>query len=260
MLKGLFQKSAEERSAQHHGGPLGDIDPTRMPRHIAIIMDGNGRWATQRGMPRLVGHRYGIESLREVVKACIDLGVQILTVYAFSTENWGRPQEEVKFILGLLEQVIDNEVGDLHQRGVQIRLIGRRTGLTPELERKIVASENLTRGNDRLILNVCFNYGGRAEIVDAVNRALQMARRGELGPDEEMTESLFSELVYTRGLPDPDLLIRTGGESRISNFLLWQVAYAEIWLTQVRWPDFRREHLLHAIADFQRRERRFGKV
>lgn len=261
MLKGLFNNNAaQDEASLQRISTESIVDPSRIPYHIAIIMDGNGRWAKNRGLPRVMGHRHGIESLRDVTKACGELGVKILTVYAFSTENWDRPREEVNFLLQLLDEVLETELETLHSNQVRVNVIGRRDGFPKSLADKIAAGEDLTRNNKGLILNVCFNYGGRAEIVDAVNRVLQMARNGELGPDEIITEDRFSQLIYTSGFPDPDLLIRTGGDSRISNFLLWQLAYTEIWLTTVCWPDFRRAHLIQAIADFQRRERRFGKV
>lgn len=236
------------------------VDPDRLPRHIAIIMDGNGRWANRQGLPRLVGHRQGVTSLKEIVEVCGQIGVEILTVYAFSTENWERPRSEVTFLIKLLEEVIENELLDLHRNKVQVRVIGRQGGLPVNLSRKIADGEALTKSNSGLKLNVCFDYGGRAEIIDAVNAAIEMVRNGQLAPGEKITEERFSDLIYTRGLPDPDLLIRTGGDYRISNFLLWQLAYAELWVTETCWPDFGRHDLLQAVAEFQRRDRRFGRI
>lgn len=235
------------------------LDPARLPRHVAVIMDGNGRWAKRRGLPRFAGHQAGIESLRELTRNCAELGIKVLTVYAFSTENWARPADEVRFLLKLLDEVLEREVERLHANGVRVQVIGRRDALSADLVAKIEQAEALTRENQTLTLNVGFNYGGRAEIVDAARRLVELARRGEIAP-EDVDESLLAGLMYTRDLPDPDLLIRTGGDARISNFLLWQVAYAEIWLTPVCWPDFRRIHLLEALVDYQRRERRFGRL
>jgi len=260
MLKELFQNGYSRDSAAPTEEELRRmIQPGRLPRHIAIIMDGNGRWAMRRGLPRLAGHRQGVEALRETTRACGELGIEILTVYAFSTENWERPKEEVDYLFGLLDEMLDKELPELHANGVRVRVIGRRTSLSPALVKKIEHAEALTAANDKLMLNVGFNYGGRAEIVDAAKRAVALAREGRLHEDE-VDEAWFSQAMYTGGIPDPDLLIRTGGESRVSNFLLWQLAYAEIWFTRVCWPDFSRRHLLEAIVDFQRRERKFGRV
>lgn len=260
MLKELFhngqgrdvEAAAEERLQRM-------IRPERLPKHIAIIMDGNGRWALRRGLPRLAGHRQGVEALREITRACGEIGIEILTVYAFSTENWERPREEVNYLLGLLDELLEKELPELHARGVKVRIIGRRSTLSPSLVQKIQAAEALTAANNKLMLNVGFNYGGRAEIVDAVKRAVTLARAGQLHEDD-VDEAWLAQAVYTAGIPDPDLLIRTGGEARVSNFLLWQLAYTEIWFTPVCWPDFGRLHLLEAIVDFQQRERKFGRV
>ncbi|HLS89916.1 MAG TPA: isoprenyl transferase [Limnochordia bacterium] len=260
MLKELFRNgSSREVDAPSEAQLAAMIEPAKLPRHIAVIMDGNGRWAQRRGLPRFAGHRQGIESLREITRACGELGIEILTVYAFSTENWERPKEEVNFLLNLLDEVLDRELPELHANGVRVRIIGRRSSLPPSLVEKIEAAERLTVANDKLILNVGFNYGGRAEIVDVVKRAVAKARRGDLVEDD-IDEEWLSREMYTGGMADPDLLIRTGGESRISNFLLWQLAYAEIWFTPVYWPEFRRVHLLQALVDYQQRERRFGRV
>lgn len=243
--------SEEELAAKLH--------PDRMPRHLAVIMDGNGRWATRRGLPRPAGHRAGIESFRQLTLACAELNIEVLTVYAFSTENWDRPAEEVSFLFDLLEETLDRYLDELHENGVKVRAIGRRAGLPPKLAKRIASAEEITSKNDRLTLNVGLNYGGRAEIVDAAKRAIELALEGKLRT-EDVTEPLFGSLMYTGDLPDPDLLIRTGGEHRVSNFLLWQLAYAELWVTPVYWPDFRRIHLLQALVDFQKRDRRFGRV
>jgi len=230
----------------------GDL-PDQVPVHLAIIMDGNGRWARERGLPRLAGHRAGTENLRRIIRACVEFGIKILTIYAFSTENWGRPESEVRGLLSILEQVIDRELDELHQQGVQLRHLGRLEGISPELQRKVRQAIELTKNNDRLILNVAFNYGGRDEILQAVRRMLADKVR-----PEDVTDKLMSSYLYTAGLPDPDLIIRTSGELRVSNFLIWQAAYAEFYATPVYWPDFDKEELRKALIHYSRRERRFG--
>jgi undecaprenyl diphosphate synthase len=222
-------------------------------------MDGNGRWARQRGLPRIAGHRAGVDSLRACVRGCNSLGVGSLTVYAFSTENWGRPKEEVRFLLRLLEEVFERETHDLHANNVKIKVLGRRSGLPQSTLSRITNAEVLTANNSGLQLNIGFNYGGRAEVIDACREICIQAKNGQLDPND-ITEELFSSHLATAGLPDPDLLIRTGGDYRVSNFLLWQIAYAEIHVTSDYWPDFREQHLYRAIADYQGRQRRFGKV
>jgi len=224
-----------------------------VPYHLAIIMDGNGRWAQSRHLPRLAGHRAGTENLRRVLRACKDFGIKILTVYAFSTENWRRPQEEVRGLMTILDHYIVREMRGLHEEGVQIRHLGRMDGVAPSLQRKIRQALELTQNNTTLILNVAFNYGGRQEILDAV-RAILAAR---VAP-EEVDEALFSRYLYTADLPDPDLIIRTSGEVRISNFLLWQGAYAELYSTPVYWPDFDENELRKALDHYANRDRRFG--
>jgi len=226
-----------------------------LPRHIGFIMDGNGRWAKQRGLPRLAGHRAGAENLRRVLRACGEWGIKYVTIYAFSTENWGRPKEEVEGLLNLLDQYIDNALPELVKEGVQVRHIGRMDGVPERLQEKIRQAIEATKGNDRLILCVAFNYGGRAEIVDAVRKIIAEGYK-----PEEVDENLISSHLYTAGIPDPDLIIRTAGEMRLSNFLLWQSAYAEYYSTPVYWPDFDEEELYKALLDFSRRERRFGLV
>jgi undecaprenyl diphosphate synthase len=240
-------------SATQAGPPEAAL--VNVPRHVAIIMDGNGRWARSRGLPRVVGHRAGTENLRRILKAAVEFGVQILTIYAFSTENWARPRAEVMALLALLENVIDNELEELNASGVRIRHIGRLEGLAAGLRKKIAYAQERTQQNERLLLNVAFNYGGRAEIVDA---ACAIMRAG-LSP-EQITEELFSSYLTTRGLPDPDLVIRTAGEMRLSNFLIWQAAYAEFYSAQVYWPDFGRDELYRALLEYQQRQRRFGKL
>jgi undecaprenyl diphosphate synthase len=225
----------------------------RMPRHLAIIMDGNGRWATARGLPRALGHRAGTENLRRVLPAVIEAGIPVLTIYAFSTENWDRPQSEIRILLGLIERVIDNELDELNKNGVKIRHIGRTEGLAPRLVDKIAYAQQMTEGNDRLILNIAFNYGGRAELVDAVR---QIVADG-LAP-EDVDEDTIGSYLSTSGLPDPDFIIRTGGDMRLSNFLVWQAVYAEFYCTPKYWPDFDETELHKALRSYQQRERRFG--
>jgi undecaprenyl diphosphate synthase len=226
---------------------------TRIPTHIAIIMDGNGRWAKARGLPRLAGHRAGTENLRRILNACVEFNVKILTIWAFSTENWRRPQEEVRGLMDILEQVIDRELNELHKNGVRLRHIGRLEGIAPHLQTKVRHAIELTRDNARLTLNVAFNYGGKAEILDAVKHIIADGIR----PDD-VDENLFARYLYTTSLPDPDMIIRTGNESRISNFMLWQGAYSEYYFTPVLWPDFDKDELRKALEDYARRERRFG--
>ncbi|MCD6290213.1 MAG: di-trans,poly-cis-decaprenylcistransferase [Anaerolineae bacterium] len=218
-------------------------------------MDGNGRWARRRGLPRLMGHRAGVENIRRVLEGCVEYGVKILTIYAFSTENWARPVEEVEGLMQLLSEAIQQQIDELHRNGVQLRHIGRLAGIEPALQEQVRAAIELTKHNDRIILNVAFNYGGRAEILDAVRRLIADGIK-----PEALTEELFSRYLYTSGLPDPDLIIRTGGEYRLSNFLLWQAAYAEYYATPTYWPDFDKEELRKALEDYARRERRFGRV
>lgn len=232
-----------------------DQQSLKIPQHVGIIMDGNGRWAQQRGLPRVAGHRAGTENLRRVLRACVEFGIPILTVYAFSTENWGRPAAEVNALLALLERSIATETAELNRNGVSVRHIGRTDNLPAALRQKIEDAVAQTSGNQRLILNVAFNYGGRAEIVEAVRRMMADG----VTPDQ-VDEALFSRYLYTAGLPDPDLIIRTGGEMRLSNFLIWQAAYAEYYSTPVYWPDFDREELLKALIAFTKRDRRFGLV
>lgn len=225
----------------------------RVPRHVGIIMDGNGRWARARNLPRSAGHRAGTENLRRVLRAAVEFGIQILTIYAFSTENWARPAGEVEALLSILEGVLDRELEELHREGVQLRHIGRLERLPARLRKKVQQAIELTRNNERLILNVAFDYGGRAELVDAIRRII-----ADGVPAEQVDEALVSRYLYTAGLPDPDLIIRTSGEMRISNFLIWQSAYAEYYVTPVLWPDFDKGELYAALRTYSQRERRFG--
>jgi len=229
--------------------------PERVPRHVAIIMDGNGRWARRRGLPRSAGHRQGTENLRRILRAAVDFGVEIMTIYAFSTENWSRPRQEVQLLMRILEMVIDRELVELNRNGVQIRHIGEIDGIPDRLAKKVRHACEMTRHNNRLILNVAFNYGGRDEIVHAVQRII-----ADGIPAEDVTESLISRYLYTSGLPDPDLIIRTSGEFRLSNFLIWQGSYSEYYYTDVYWPDFDKDEFHKALVEYNRRRRRFGKT
>ncbi len=233
-----------------------------LPRHIAIIMDGNGRWAKERGLPRVAGHKAGVETVREIVKASLELGLPILTLYAFSQENWKRPKEEIDVLMDLLDFFIHKEIHRLKKEGVRLMTIGRIEALPAKTLDKVRQAVEATRGNDRLILNIALNYGARTEILDAVGCLLAEVKEnpGRFGGNGFLTEELFSEYLYTRGLPDPDFLIRTSGEMRLSNFLLWQLSYAEIYITKKYWPDFKKEDFKKAIREYQRRERRFGDV
>ncbi len=224
-----------------------------IPAHIAIIMDGNGRWAQSHGVPRIEGHRAGTENLRRVIKGCVDFGVKYLTVYAFSTENWSRPKDEVRGLLQILGSVIDRELKELNAQGVQLRHIGRLEKLTPSLRKKVLRAVDVTKQNDRLVFTIAWNYGGRDEIIYAVQ---QLMREGI--PPENVTEDHICERLFTAGTPDPDLIIRTSGEIRGSNFLIWQSAYSEWYFTPVLWPDFDKEELHKAILEFGQRNRRFG--
>ncbi len=227
----------------------------KIPTHVAIIMDGNGRWARARGLPRLAGHRAGTDNLRRIIVASTEFGIQYLTVYAFSTENWGRPQEEVSGLMNILEDAIQREVSQLHQEGVQIRHIGRLDQLRPSLRKKIQESIELTRNNQRLVLCVALNYGGRDEILYAIRNMI----KDGIAPDQ-ITAEIVSQYLFTRGIPDPDLIIRTSGEMRFSNFLIWQSAYSEWYVTPTLWPDFNKEELYKALEDYNQRERRFGLI
>lgn len=237
-------------TASENGG-----ESTNIPRHVAIIMDGNGRWAQQRGLPRLAGHRAGTENLRRIVRAASDFGVGVLSVYAFSTENWNRPADEVAGLMGILAEVIERETAELHKEGVRICHVGRKQELSASLIEKVRRAEDVTRHNKRLTLNVAFNYGGRREILDAIARAA-----GDGLDLRNLDEKTFSGYLYTADQPDPDLVIRTAGEMRLSNFLIWQANYAEYYSTPVFWPDFDRAELRKALADYGQRARKFGKV
>jgi len=230
-----------------------------VPRHVAIIMDGNGRWARERGRPREFGHRAGMSSVREAVEGAIDAGVEVLTLFAFSQENWHRPRGEVSALMTLLELYVRKEQRELKEKGVEVRAIGDLSRLGPRTRRALEGIEEYTRGETRLRLNLAVSYGARAEIVNAARRLAEQVRDGTIAPDE-IDEERFAGELYTAGDPDPDLLIRTSGELRISNFMLWQLAYTELHITPTLWPDFDRESLFAAICEYQRRERRFGRV
>jgi undecaprenyl diphosphate synthase len=236
---------------------LHQIDRDALPAHIAIIMDGNGRWARKRGLPRVAGHRAGIRAVREVIEGSAELGVGVLTLYAFSVENWKRPAREVATLMQLLKEYLNKELENINKNNIRFRTIGRTDQLDPSVRAQLEKGAARTAGNTGMLFNVALNYGGRAEIVDAVNRLLNNGGR-ELAANGGVTEKDFAQYLYTAGQPDPDLLIRTSGELRISNFLLWQIAYAEIYVTETLWPDFEKRHLYEAIIAFQKRERRYG--
>jgi undecaprenyl diphosphate synthase len=230
-----------------------------VPRHVGIIMDGNGRWAASRGLPRLEGHRRGVEAVRRTVRAAIDLGIDYITIYSFSSENWSRPAQEVSDLMGLLKRFIRNDLADLHRNGVRVRIIGSRDGLSPDISALLNEAEELTRDNVRLTLIVAFNYGSRQEIALAARRLAIKAAAGEIDPAQIDASMLASELD-TADIPDPDLIIRTSGEQRLSNFLMWQAAYAELVFLPLHWPDFDREAFERALCEFGSRERRFGGI
>lgn len=232
------------------------IDFSRLPRHVAVIMDGNGRWAKKRKLPRMEGHRAGSKSVREVVEMSARLGIEYLTLYAFSKENWKRPQKEVSTLWKLLEDYLKREDKTLIENRIRLKVIGQIQDLPAPAQRELDRVIELTKNNDRLTVIAALNYGGRAEIVDAVKKLAQSKNHRI----DDLDEAMFSDYLYTAGIPDPDLLIRTSGEMRISNFLLWQIAYSEIWITSSYWPDFRRKELLQAIVEYQKRERRFGDI
>jgi undecaprenyl diphosphate synthase len=256
----LRSNQAITPEAQQHEAavnPLGDIispiSGGRVPRHVAIIMDGNGRWATQRGLPRAAGHRAGVENIRRVIERFADHDVQYLTLYAFSTENWNRPQREVRALIRLLRLFLRRELDNLHRNNVKLQMLGHMETLPEWLQQQVQAAIEKTKDNDGMTLNICFSYGGRDDIVMAVRAAILAG----LSPDE-VTEEAFAELLSTGGQPDPDLVIRTAGDHRISNFLLWQAAYAELYFTDTFWPDFGREDIDIALSEYGRRKRKFG--
>ncbi len=236
-----------------------DILKKPLPKHIAIIMDGNGRWAKNRGLPRVAGHRAGIESLKNIIELCSEINISYLTVYAFSTENWKRPKEEVNTLMNLIVEYIERELDVLDKNGIKINPIGILEELPEKTLQYIRKASERTKENDKLVLNVALNYGGRAEITEAVKTICEKVAQGQL-TIEDINEKLISQFLYTSNMPDPDLMIRPSGEMRLSNFLLWQLAYSELWVTNIMWPDFKPQHLINAIYDFQNRERRFGGI
>jgi undecaprenyl diphosphate synthase len=248
---------------RHEPSALGEVELLELvrarplPGHVAVIMDGNGRWATRRGLPRVAGHRAGVSAARAIVRAAYELGLRYLTLYAFSTENWSRPGDEVATLMELLESSVEDELPELMKWNVRLRVIGRTTGVPAGVRRGIEHVVQETRDNSGLTVLMAFNYGGRDELLDAFRALAHRVRAGELAPDD-LTEEVVSGALYTAGVPDPDLLIRTSGEMRVSNFLLWQIAYTELWVTSTLWPDFGRRDLYQALVDFQQRRRRFG--
>jgi undecaprenyl diphosphate synthase len=249
-LKGYIQPGTDE------DGLVRKVDFKRLPGHVAVIMDGNGRWAKQKGLPRIEGHRAGSESVREIVEASARLGIKYLTLYAFSKENWKRPRQEVIRLWRLLREYLKKEGRDLIENDLRLVVIGERAGIPRLALRELERMEKVTAANRRMTLILALNYGGRAEVVEAVRR---LVKGGRFRP-RDIDESVFAAHLFTAGIPDPDLLIRTSGELRVSNFLLWQIAYTEIWITPVLWPDFRRKHLFQAVLDYQKRDRRFGDI
>ncbi len=236
-----------------------DLDQDRLPRHVAVIMDGNGRWAKRRGLPRIMGHRQGVDALKELLRCCNDWGIQALTAYAFSTENWGRPLEEVDFLMTLFERVLVRELQEMMKENVRIQFVGNLAALPRSLQQQIERSMTETQHNHGIHFTVATNYGGRQEILQACRAIATQVQQGHIQPDE-IDEAMFSRHLYTANVCDPDLLIRTSGEMRLSNFLLWQMAYAELYITEAFWPDFDRKEFHQALSAYQRRDRRFGKV
>ncbi len=252
-LEGLAKPGSQE------AGLLQKIDKDRLPKHVAVIMDGNGRWAGMRKLPRVAGHRAGIESVRDIIETSAKLGLKVLTLYAFSTENWKRPRQEVRTLMSLLKEYLRRELKNVHKNNIRFQAIGRIQELDSSVRAELRRAMRLTQNNTGMLLNVALNYSGRAEIVDTFNRLFwELKQNGH--KQNPINEELISQFLYTSGIPDPDLLIRTSGEMRISNFLLWQIAYSEIYITPTYWPDFRRKHLLEALLEYQQRERRYGGI
>jgi len=227
------------------------------PKHVAIIMDGNGRWAAQKGKARSAGHKQGAEAVREAIEGALNAGVKYLTLYAFSSENWNRPEEEVRDLMGLLKLYLNREVKTLHKQNIRLRVIGRRDRLSADIQKMIDRAEEMTANNDRMTLVIALSYGSRDEMLDAAQKLARAVAKGEMTADD-ITETVFADALTTRGLPDPDLIIRTSGEQRLSNFLLWQAAYSEFLFLDILWPDFTKEAFAKAVSDFQTRDRRFG--
>jgi len=236
-----------------------ELKKNSLPEHIAIIMDGNGRWAARKKLPRSAGHNAGVGALREVVNTCLELGIKFLTVYSFSSENWQRPQDEVNFLLSLFLESLKKELKELHNRGVRVSLIGERKTIPPKVLEAFKNAEKKTSKNKKLLFNIAFNYGSRKEIISAVKNVCRAAKKNDIDI-EKLDEKIFSEYLFTQDCPDPDLLIRTSGEYRVSNFLLWQIAYTEFYFTKTLWPDFKEKELLKAVYYYQKRNRRFGRL
>ena len=236
-----------------------ELKKNDIPEHVAIIMDGNGRWAVKRKLPRSAGHKAGVEALREVIMTCVELGIKFLTVYSFSSENWQRPKDEVKFLLHLFIESLKKELEVLNKNGVRISLIGQKESIPPEVLEAFENAEKKTKRNNKLMFNIAFNYGSRQEIINAVRKIHKAVKKNDIDI-KKLDENIFSDFLFTKGCPDPDLLIRTSGEYRISNFLLWQVAYSEFYFVKTLWPDFKKKNFLKAIYDYQRRNRRFGRL
>jgi len=256
-LQNYFSSTKGNSAPQSQSLTVEQLESQQIPRvrHLAIIMDGNGRWATKRHLPRIAGHKAGVNALRRTLECAVDEHIEMLSVYAFSTENWGRPRVEVEGLMRLFWETIRSDIAKLHREGVRLRHLGRLKDLSPDIQKAVQDSVDLTRNNTRIGLNVCFNYGGRAELVDAVRQIIADGR-----DPESIDEDMISSYLYTRDLPDPDMVIRTAGEMRVSNFLLWQSAYSEYYATPTLWPDFGRDDLRAALDSFQRRQRRFGRI
>ena len=248
---------AEVKAGSYEAGLLERLDPEKLPKHVAVIMDGNGRWAERRRLPRIEGHRRGATSVRKIVEDCRRLGIGVLTIYAFSVENWKRPQKEIDALMGMLSEFVRKEVKTLVKNGIRFRPFGRWRALPSRTVADLEWAVEETTDCDKMIFQVALNYGGRTEIVDACRQVAEDCLLGNLN-SEEINEETIRQRLYSPNVPDPDLLIRTSGEMRVSNFLLWEIAYAELYITEIHWPDFRLRHLLEALVDFQRRERRFG--
>ncbi|MFT9487503.1 MAG: isoprenyl transferase [Tepidibacillus sp.] len=258
MLKGLFAKK-KENGLDKNKLNIKDLDPLNIPKHVAIIMDGNGRWAKQKGLPRIAGHREGMKTIREVARVANEVGIKILTLYAFSTENWKRPQDEVKFLMDLPQEFLRKELDELIEQNVQVKMMGFDQQLPEHTLNAVHEAVEKTKQNTGLILNFALNYGSRNEIIYAIRNIVDDVLAGNISKDE-IDEKLMNQYLLTKSYPDPDLLIRTSGELRISNFLLWQIAYTELWYTDEFWPEFNKQSLLQAIYEYQQRSRRFGSL
>ncbi|PTX58613.1 undecaprenyl diphosphate synthase [Melghirimyces profundicolus] len=259
LKKWLIGYKEEARQTEEGRERIASLQKAPLPRHVAIIMDGNGRWAKKRGLPRVAGHRAGMKTVRRITRAADDLGIEALTLYSFSTENWKRPKDEVNYLMGLPEEFLRTDLDELVSRNIRVRMLGEEEGLPEHTLDAIRKFKEATKENTGMILSFALNYGSRAEIIHAIERIIDDMKSGKLSKDV-LDESLIGQYLYTADLPDPDLMIRTSGEVRISNFMLWQLAYSELWFTDVQWPDFSKEMFYQAIEDFQRRSRRYGAV